>query len=173
MSDLDWLFAGLLGAGGSVLGGAVGGWYALRGVHQQWKRDRQDFQMDRSHQAAIAIGQAVSTVAGAIDTWELHHDNDALKNAYHSFTDTVYFQNFLVEDREVRSRVFNHIGVIGAFVAEAMTSDGPTETTIRTMRRHTNEVIRTLYCHVDNEVLPAYQAPPLKKGFTVLGWAER
>lgn len=47
--------AAMIGAIGSVVGGIVVGWFTVAAARSQWKRDRADAHVDRSHQAAMSI----------------------------------------------------------------------------------------------------------------------
>jgi hypothetical protein len=63
------LAAALIGAGGSVVGGIVGGWFAIIAARGQWRRDRADARAERSRQAAVSIAESVASMEEALVAW--------------------------------------------------------------------------------------------------------
>jgi hypothetical protein len=64
-----WI-AAVIGAAGSVIGGFIGGGFALWAARRQAQRDRKDARTDRSHQSALAIAHDIGGLEEAIVAWQ-------------------------------------------------------------------------------------------------------
>jgi hypothetical protein len=102
---LDWFYAAIIGAGGSVLGGLAGGWFVLRAGHRQWQRDREDARIERSREAAMTITDSVVRLWEAVTTWQNTREYSALALAYNTFSRTVAAQSLWLTDDQLRQRV--------------------------------------------------------------------
>jgi gas vesicle protein len=113
-----WLWAALIGVGGSVVGGAVGGWFVLLAAHRQSEHDRQSARLDRSHQAALAIADAIAALAVAVTTWKKRQDHDlvALATAFNAYSQAVSVQSIALIDPDLRNRVRNQTQLTIAFL---------------------------------------------------------
>lgn len=164
------VLAATIGAAGSVIGGVVGGWFTLRAGHRQWQRDRSDSQAERSHQAALALAEAVAGLDEAVVTWEARPaDADALRRAFNLFSRTAAVQSIALSDDTLRRRVRTHLELVGRFAALAGTIPQATAL-IPAVRRHTDALIEALDAHVNRKALPLYQAPPLNDVAGLLRW---
>lgn len=174
--DLDWLWAALIGVGGSAVGGLVGGWYALRAGHNQWQRDRQDAQTDRSRQAAMSIAEVIGEMEQAIGTWQANPTDQAeiaaLLNAFNAFSRTVAIQSLALTDRELRARVRAHqtlVGVLGTIAAQGGTSGPPLAGQVR---KHADVVLDTIAAHVHGSPFPPYEPLPLDNAGALMQWTQ-
>lgn len=166
MGGLDWLFAAVIGVGGSVLGGLVGGWFALRAGAAQWQRDREASRTDRSHQAALTIASEIAGLEAAIETWGARQEDvDALVGAFNTFSLATTVQSIGLVDDELRRRISNHILLTSNFSAIARaqgtmpSQSGNAETVstlAETVRRHTEAVLEAIDAHVSGKPLPRY-----------------
>jgi hypothetical protein len=163
--DLIWLWAALIGVGGSAVGGLVGGWYVLRAGHEQWQRDRQDARTDRSRQAAMSMAEAVGEMEQAIGTWQADPADQAeiaaLLNAFNAFSRSVAIQSLALTDDELRSRVRAHqtfVGVLGTLARQGGASAPPLADRVR---KHADVVLDAISAHVHGNPLPSYQPLPL------------
>jgi hypothetical protein len=172
MANLDWLYAALLGIGGSILGGAMGGWYALRATHQHWEHERKASQRDRSHQAAAAILVAVGELEQAIVAWQKGRtDADALRESHNSFVKAASVQSTGLTDDDLRARVGNHRRLAWMLaMATDDQEDGGLRDLSETVRFHADAVSPALEAHVRDNPLPPYQAPPLDDAKRLLEW---
>jgi hypothetical protein len=172
--DLIWLWAALIGVGGSAVGGLVGGWYVLRAGHEQWQRDRQDARIDRSRQAAMSIAEAVGEMEQAIGTWQANPADQAeivtLLNAFNAFSRSVAIQSLALTDDELRSRVRAHqtfVSVLGTLARQGGTSASPLADRVR---KHADVVLDAISAHVHGNPLPPYQALPLDNAGALAQW---
>lgn len=172
--DLSWLWAALVGVGGSAIGGLVGGWYALRATHEQWQRDREDARTDRSRQAAMSIAEAVGEMEQAIGTWQANPADQAeiaaLLNAFNGFSRSVAIQGLALTDDELHSRVRAHqifVGVLGKLAQQGSTSAPPLAEQVR---KHADVVLDAISAHVHGNLLPAYQPLPLSDAVALMQW---
>src|SRR5215469_14372419 len=102
----DIMFAAGIGAGGSVVGGIVGGWFAIRATHRQWQRDRDDARIDRSRLAAMAIADSISEMDFAVFNWDQGRTQaDDLRASFNALVRTLAVQSLLLTDDELRARV--------------------------------------------------------------------
>jgi hypothetical protein len=151
------VIAAVIGAGGSVIGGIVGGWFTLRAGHRQWQRDREDSRTERSRQAALAVAEAVADMERAVATWEVHSgeevhsgDIDALRGAFAVFSRTVSIQSMPLIDDTLRQRLRDHAVQVHSLVAAAGTTP-PAADAISEVQRRADALI---------EALDAYQRKP-------------
>jgi hypothetical protein len=171
MASLDWLYAALLGIGGSILGGLVAGWYTLRAVHQQWEHDRATARLDRSHQAASAVIAAIGELEQAIMAWQKgREDADALLKVHNSFERAALVHSTALTDDDLFVRVSNHQELAYKLVVAARDQDRRASALSETVRYHADKVIPALRAHARDEPLPPYQAPPLDDAPKLLAW---
>jgi hypothetical protein len=186
-ADLSWLWAALIGTGGSIVGGVIGGLYALRATSNQWQRDRQDARSDRSHQAASTIADAINSLEQEIVTWRAKpEDAESLTHAYNMNSQRIGVQSMALTDMDLKARVLHHVQLVAALVldarkyAEQFAGQGMTEKNDRlrlqaegladTENRHANAVRMSLEAHVTENPLPAYQPLPLSDMAALLAW---
>ena len=172
--DLEWLWAALIGVGGSAVGGLVGGWYALRAGHAQWQRDREDARTDRSHQAAMSIAGAVGEMEQAIGTWQANPTDQAeiaaLLNTFNAFSRGVAIESLALTDDELRSRVRAHqtfVGVLGKLAQQGGTAGPPLAGQVR---RHADVVLDAIAAHVHGQPLPPYEPFLLDNAGALMQW---
>jgi len=168
-AGLDWLLAAALGAGGSILGGLAGGWFALRAGNSQWQRAREAARVDRSHQAALAIAAEIASLEGAVETWcARQEDANALVAAFNNFSLSAAVQIIGLTDDELRRRIRYHIWLVGKFSASAGQHDAsPIQTEAaegmpdlaELVRGHSEAVLEAIDAHVNGRPLPPYQPP--------------
>jgi hypothetical protein len=164
------VIAAAIGAGGSLIGGVVGGWFALRAGHKQWQRDREDPRTERSHQAAMAIAVAVASMEEAVVTWNAHpEDTDALRASFNIFSRTAAVQSIVLTDDALRQRVRIHTELAVRLAALAGKTDAAAALTA-TVRRHADALIGALDAHVNGNPLPPYQPPPLDNAAGLVSW---
>lgn len=110
------LEAALIGDGGSVVGGIVGGWFAIVAVRSQWKRDRASIRADRSHQAALSIAESMASVDDTLVALSKGLASPAsgrvslqpLQAAVNTFIRTDAVQSMALTDEALRERVRTH-----------------------------------------------------------------
>ena len=164
------VIAALIGAGGSLIGGVVGGWFTLRAGHRQWQRDREDSRAERSHQAAMAIAGAVADLEEAVVIWEARpSDIDALREAFNIFSRIATIQSMALTDDTLRQRVRTHTELVVRLAAGAGSTPSAAAFT-GTVRRHADALIGALEAHVNGNSLPAYQPPPLNDAAGLITW---
>ena len=178
MGTLDWLFAAAIGAGGSVLGGLVGGWFVLRAGAAQWQRDREASRADRSHQAALTIATEITGLEAAVETWGTRQEDvDALVAAFNAFSLSTTVQSMGLIDDELRRRINDHRLLTGKFAAIASAQgtiagqSGNVETMsalAETVRRNTEAVLEAIDSHVTGKPLPPYDPPVVGAGIELL-----
>jgi hypothetical protein len=145
MASFDWLYAALIGIGGSILGGLVVGWYTLRAVHQQWEHDRATARLDRSHQAASAVIAAISELEQAIFAWQKgREDADALLKVHNSFERAALVHSTALTDHHLFVRVSNHQLLAYKFVVAARDEDRRASALSEAVRYHADKVIPAL-----------------------------
>lgn len=114
MADASVMVAALIGAGGSVVGGFVGGWLALLAGSRQGRRDVAARRTERSHQAALAIAESLAALELAVATWTARQsDAIALRVAFNLFAQTAAVQAIALTDGDLRSRVRTHTELVG------------------------------------------------------------
>jgi hypothetical protein len=70
--------------------------------------------MDRSHQAAMSIGEAVTRLEEAVVAWQAEtYDTIGLTAAYNETARAVAVQSMALIDAELRNQVQNHIQLAG------------------------------------------------------------
>jgi hypothetical protein len=155
MASLDWLYVALLGVGGSIVGGAVGGWYVLRATHQQWVHDRAAARLDRSHRAASAVMAAISDLELAIVAWQKgRKDADALRDATNSFERTALVQSIALTDDELSERLNYHRLLAHKLVQAVNDKETGAPALSETVRYHADAMFHALRAHTRGEPLP-------------------
>jgi hypothetical protein len=166
------LYAALLGVGGSVLGGIVGGWYAVRAGHNQWKRDRADALMDRSREAAMSIADAVGAMHVALATWIASQPQiEDLKAAFNVFSRTVAMQSLAVSDDVLRGRVRTHQTLVGYTCSFAERGVAATAQLAEKCLANGDTLLDALSAHVHGKALPPYTPPPLQDAKSLVAWS--
>lgn len=169
MVQVDWLWAALIGVGGSVVGGAVGGWYALRAGRQQWRRDRADARSERSWQAALAIAESAASLQESVLIWAAGGcDLDAFGLAANVFARAAAVQGLLLTDRDLRSRVDNHVRLV--MTLASLSKVGTLTPLVQPVRLHGEALIEAIDAHVNGVTLPAYRPPPLNDIAGLIAW---
>jgi hypothetical protein len=168
-----WLWSALVGLGGSVIGGVVGGLFVLIAGERQWKRDRADARIERSHQAAMSIADAIARLEEQVVAWQANQqDTVSLTAEFNATARNIVVQSMALIDPAVRVRVQIHAQLAGRLVAVAQSSVGspfPASMMIPE-RRHADAVIAALEAHVQDQVLPAYRPPPLTDAIALLSY---
>jgi hypothetical protein len=167
---LDWLFAAFIGAGGSVIGGLVGGWFALRAGHRQWQRDREDARTDRSHAAAMTIAESVVRLWEAVTAWQSTRDYSAFAPAYNTFSRTIAAQSLWLTDDDLGQRVRDLQELAAVFGRGASLGESSAFPPTVQVRDCTDALADALKAHVHGEPLPPYQSPPLGDAAGLSKW---
>jgi hypothetical protein len=171
MASIDWLYAALVGVGGSVLGGIVGGWFALRAVHQQWDHERETSRLDRSHQAAATAIAGISELERAIVAWQKGEiDADALREAKNFFEVSILVPITALTDADLSNRVGNHRKLVWRLDEAVRKQPTMARALSETVRYDTDVVVPALQAHIRDEPLPSYEAPPLDDAVRLLTW---
>lgn len=172
--DLSWLWAALIGVGGSGVGGLVGGWYVLRAGHEQWQRDRQDAQSERSRQASMSIAEAIGEMEQAIATWRANPADktevETLRNSFNAFSRSIAIQSLALSDGELRSRIRTpqtFVGIVGEIVRKGGTA---APLLADQARKHADVVLDAISAHIHDRTLPSYEPPPLTDAGKLLRW---
>jgi len=166
------LYAALLGVVGSVLGGLVGGWYALRAGHKQWKRDRADALMDRSREAVMSIADAVGAMHVALATWIANQPQiEELKAAFNVFSRTAAVQSLAVTDDVLRGRVRTHQTLVGYTCSFAERGVTAAEQLAEKCLANGDTLLDALSAHVHGKALPPYNPPPLQDTKALVAWS--
>jgi hypothetical protein len=93
------LTASLLGAGGSVVGGFVGGWMALTASRGQSKREARARVAERSSAAALSIAESLASLEIAVVSYAAGDiDTVALCIAFNVFAQTASVQMLAISD---------------------------------------------------------------------------
>lgn len=171
---MDWLWAALIGVGGSVIGGGVGGWFALLSARKQSDRDRQNARADGSHQAAMAIADAVASMDAAVVLWQPNPaaDTEALRIAYGDCARATRVQNMRLTDQALKDRLAAHMRLTSIFVATAINGGGAARALSETVRRHTEALVSALDAHVSGHPLPEYQALDTTNRAALVSWGD-
>lgn len=163
------IIAAAIGAGGSVIGGIVGGWLTMVATRRQWKRDRADARVDRSRQAAQSIADAIATMEGAIVTWAAgESDPPTLRQAFNTFSRGILVESITLVDSELRQRVRTHVDLVSSLAALA--HHPLTKRLVPAVRHHTDAMVDAIEAHCAGEPLPAYQRPPLGDAAALVAW---
>lgn len=170
LMDSGVIVAAVIGAGGSVIGGLVGGWLALVAGHRQWQRDSEAQRAERSRAAAMLIAESVAELEKAVVIYAAgESDSIGLRVAFNVFAQTAGVQAIALADRDLRSRVRNHVEWVGTFAAIA--DQRQVEAVlVEPMRRHADALIDALDSHVNDLPLPPYQPPPLGDAAALIEW---
>lgn len=167
------LEATLIGAGGSVVGGIVGGWFALVAARNQWKRDRADSREDRSHLAAMSIAESMASLDEALVAWtaqQMQSDLAGLRAAFNAFSKTAAVQSMALTDAALRQRVRAHVELLARVATLAEKSAAGGVALAEPARRHTEAVIGAFDAHCNGAASPPYQPPPLNDVAGLLAW---
>jgi hypothetical protein len=164
--------AALIGAGGSVLGGLVGGWYALRAGHKQRERDRRDTRLDRSRQAAMSIADALGMMTGTLATWNNTPQKLAeLGTANNMFSLTVTVQSIALIDGELRDRIHRTKNLV-CFTSETAQRYGSAiQLLIEKTQLNSDAVLTALAAHIHGRPLPPYNPPPERNAHALADWS--
>ena len=170
-SNLDWLWAALIGVGGGAVGGIVSGWFVVITQRQQWQRDREDARRDRSERAAQAIADTLASMDAAVVLWQANQsDTEPLRLAYGDCARVVRVQGMTLGDQALRDQLNNHMRLTSIFVNTAIKGGGAARAVSETVRRHTVAVISALEAHVSGQPLPAYEALDTTDRNALVSW---
>lgn len=165
------LGAALTGAGGSVVGGIVGGGFAILAARSQWKRDRAAARADRSHNAARSIGESLASMEEALVAWSAGQSNlPALRAAFNSFSRMAAVQSMVLSDGPLRQRVRRHVELLSIIATLAETQPANSAALVPTARLHASAVLEALDAHCNDAALPSYQPLPLTDAAALIGW---
>lgn len=163
--------AALIGVGGSVVGAAIGGWFAIMATRGQWKRDRADARGERSRQAAMSIAESVASLEEALVTWSAgQSDLVALRAAFNAFSRTAAVQSIALTGSTLRERVRRHIELVARVATIAETNPTGAAALVPTARRHADAVIEALDAHYNDAALPSYRPLPMQDAAELLTW---
>jgi hypothetical protein len=165
--DLSWLWGGLVGVGGFI----IGGWFVLVAGKQQYKRDLEATRTDRSHMAAIAIAGEALRMQDAVDVWRTSHDANALSTAQAAYSRAAIVQVLAITDPDVIDRVADHT-VLTRRLADAARTGGPAANDLAlTLDRHSDALVMLLNAHVRGWQLPTYPRLPLSDPKAMRSWS--
>lgn len=152
------LAAALIGAGGSLVGGLVGGWFALVAVRSQWNRERSAAKQDRSHQAAMSLFDWVGRTEEVLEAWSTDQgDVVALRTAFNAFSRTVTVQGTALTDDDLRKWVNDHVDLL-LWIGEVAAQDPEASIAlIKPAHRHADTVAAALEAHVRGDQVPRFQ----------------
>jgi hypothetical protein len=167
------LAAALIGAGGSVIGGIVGGGFAILAVRGQWKRDRANNREDRSRRAAISIAESAASVEETLVMWsarQTQSDLAVLRSAVNAFSRTAAVQSIALTDDPLRQRVRAHMQLLArvSLLAEQSAAGGVALS--ESARRHTDAMVEALESHYHGDALPPYHPLPLNDLDGLIAW---
>jgi gas vesicle protein len=157
--DISGLESALIGVGGAIIGGAVGGWFALLAAGQQSKRERMESRKERSRQAAMEIADAwpvleevlLSRAAGTGTTSQLDQ-------AYNQFARTATTRSIPISDLELRRRIRNHVD-LAFLLTDHNTPQGVLAEKVASLRDHGDAMRQAIAAHYNDSLLPAYTDP--------------
>lgn len=186
-----WI-AAVIGAGGSVVGGAVGGYFALLVGRRQARQDRSDARTERSHQAALSVAHEIATLQEAVVAWKVAAGGAAqagardvrnvqraaaigqsmtdaaravseLRGAFNEFSRSSIVQCIGLTDDNLRARVRDHARLAGLLCSVAENGGVPGPLLSETVQRHADAVLDAIDAHVNGRSLPRYAPlPPLE-----------
>lgn len=163
----------MIGAGGSVVGGAVVGWFTIVAARGQWKRDRDraDARLERSRQAAISIAESVASMEEALVAWSAGQSSvAALRAAFNAFSRTAAVQSIALTESTLRNRVRRHVELLARIATLSETAAGSVGGLVPTARRHADAVIEALDAHYNGAALPTYRPLPLNDAAGLITW---
>lgn len=157
-----------------MVGGIVGGWFALVAVRSQWRRDRAEARADRSHQAALSIADAIPSMEVALVTWSVGQSSSvALRTAFNAFSGTAAVQSIALTDSALRQRVRIHVELLSRVATLAETAPANAAALVWTARLHANAVIEALEAHYNDAALPSYRPLPMNDVEGLIKWQPR
>jgi hypothetical protein len=158
-------------SGGSVVGGVVGGWFALLAVRSQWERDRAEARADRSRQAALSIADAIPGMEMALVAWSAGQSSPVeLRAAFNTFSGTAAVQSIALTDSALRTRVRRHAELLARIATLAESVPAGAAALVPTARLHADAVIEALDAHYNDAALPSYQPLPMNDAEGLIGW---
>ncbi len=165
------LAAALIGAGGSVVGGIVVGWFTVMAARAQWKRDRADTRAERSRQAAMSIAESVASMEETLVAWSAgQSDLVALRSAFNAFSRTAAVQSIALTESTLRQRVRRHVELLARVATLAETAPGSVGALVPAARRHADAVIEALDAHYNDAALPSYRPLPMNDAVGLIAW---
>lgn len=168
------LAAALIGVGGSLVGGIVGGWFALLAARGQAKRDRETARVERSHQAAMSIAESLASMEEALVAWAADQsDLTSLRAAFNAFSRSAAVQSIALTDSALRQRVRRHVELLARIATIAERTPANAAALVPTARRHADALIESLDAHYNDATLPSYQPLPLEDAAGLIGWRPR
>jgi hypothetical protein len=163
--------AALIGAGGSLLGGLVGGWYVVRAAQQQWQRDREQARSDRSRQAAMALAEALGHIDLAVANWGAKGvQTEELHAAFNTFAQSSALQALVLTDEELLARLRHYVALAQLLLKLARQGDTSADSLVPAVRRGARVLADSLSAHFNDRALPAYMPPPLDDVTALTSW---
>jgi hypothetical protein len=149
--------AAVVGAAGSIVGGLVGGLFALWAVHWQFVRDRKQKRADESHQAAKEVAAATGPLQVAFQKRVAGQDID-LYEACNAFVIQAGTLAITITDPDLRRRIRNHVLLSHEY---AMIPDIATlGIKLTWLNDHGDKLRDAIYAHCNEHRLPIYEWPP-------------
>ena len=157
--DISGLTAALIGLGGSVIGGAVGGWFTLMAGKRQSRSEREAVRVERSRQAAMDIASAwpvleealLARASGKISADDLH-------TAFNTFSRTATMQSIPITNDKLRRRIRGHLEL--AF-SSTLYADDPEQLSSKVgpLRANGGAISDSIDAYYNDKPLPAYSGP--------------
>jgi len=154
--DVSGLMAALIGVGGSVVGGAVGGWLTMVAGRQQSRRDREDGRLERSKQAAVDIAAAWPVLEEALlDRAGGKIPADGLHKAFNVFSTTATMQSIPITNDLLRKHIRGHVMSV---LEATQYADAPERLSPRVehLRQSGGEMCQAIDAHYRDKPLPPY-----------------
>lgn len=186
--SIAWI-AAVIGAGGSVVGGVVGGLFAVWVGRRQARQDRADARTARSHQAALSIAHEVGSLDEAIVAWnaaagqasragtigvgnvqrsaaigqamtEAARTVSEMRAVFNEFSRSATVQSIGLTDDDLRSRVRDHAELAGLLCLVAEMRGADGLLLSDIVRLHSRAVLDAINAHVNGRPLPSYTPLP-------------
>lgn len=148
--------ATLIGVGGSVVGGAVGGWLTMLAGSQQSRRDREDGRLERSKQAAMDVAAAWPVLEEALmDRADGKISANALHKAFNVFSRTATMQSIPITNDLLRKHIRSH--VMSVLAATRYVDDlEQLSLRVETLRNSGEKMCQAIDAHYHDKPLPLY-----------------
>jgi hypothetical protein len=164
------VIAALIGAGGAIVGGLVGGWFALLAAHRQWSRDREDRRSDQSRQAALEIAEASNLLEEAFLARAVERiSGDELTRAFNTFSQIASMRSIAIIDPQIRKRVRDHQLLGFAYMTFSHEPEKLSPYADR-LRVHGEAMTAAIEAYYNGKLLPPYQSIPLASTDQILAW---
>jgi hypothetical protein len=160
----DLLLAALIGAGGSLIGGVVGGGFVLLAGRQQFKATR----LDRSHQAALTVLSQAGAMHTAVMAWSRNPDAQALFGAFKTFGQGATTQIAVISDGSVGACLKDYADLIDKILEIAGQENAPNLDEAENRQYWT--LINAISAHVHGDKPATYEPPPLDDLTALHNW---